>query len=75
MLGKRYEVYILNRINKENDNLKLRFETNDIDEACDKAHEIEKTSEEQFDATAIYDDIDKKWFGYHERGTSYIMSK
>lgn len=66
----RYEVYIYNGFN-----CKMRYETNDLDEACDKAHEIEKTSPEEFEGTALYDNLHCKWFGKHERNTSYVLSK
>ena len=67
---KRYEVYIYSGFN-----CKLRHETDNIDEACDKAHEIEKTSKEDFDGTALYDNLKCQWFGKHERGTTYVLSK
>lgn len=65
---KQYEVYIYNGFNA-----KLRYETNDINEAYDKAREIEKTSKEEFEGTALYDTIQEEWFGRHERGTRYIL--
>ena len=65
---KRYEVYIYNGFNA-----KLRYETDDINEACDKAHEIEKTSKEEFEGTALYDNVKEEWFGRHERGTAYVI--
>ena len=66
----RYEVYIYRGFK-----CFLRFETNDIDEACDKAYEIEKTSKEDFGGTALYDNLKREWFGRHERGTAHIISK
>ena len=70
-----YEVYIIESIGNGNDVCKLRFETNNIDAACDKATELENQSNEKFDATAIYDCRSKKWFGYHKKGTAHILSK
>lgn len=67
---KRYQVYIYT-----GSIAKLRFETNSIDEACDKAYEIEKTSKEDFEGTSMYDTQEKKWFGVHKRGSAYILSK
>lgn len=67
---KRYEIYI-----KQENAAKLRYETNNINEACDMAHEIESTSKESFEATAIYDTEERKWFGYHKRGTTYTLTK
>ena len=68
--AKRYEVYIYN-----GDRALLRFETNDIDEACDKAYEIEKTSKEEFEGTIIYDCKEELWFGRHKRYTAHILSR
>lgn len=68
--GKRYEVYIYN-----GDHCFLRYSTDDIDEACDKAHEIEQTSEEKFEGTIIYDCKEELWFGKHKRYTAYVLSK
>jgi len=67
---KRYEVYIYNGFNA-----KLRFETDSLDEASDKAYEIEKTSKEDFEGTAMYDNREQKWFARHMRGSAYILSK
>ena len=67
---KRYEIYIT-----EGTGAKLRFETDSLDEACDKGHEIETTSKESFEGTAIYDTKERKWFGYHKRGTAYTLTK
>ena len=71
----KYEIYIIEHATKEKDIIYLRDETNDINLACDLAHNLERNSSEQFDATAIYDTKNKKWFGYHERGCAYVLSK
>lgn len=67
---KRYEVYIY-----QEGSAKLRHETNSLDEACDKGHELEKTSKETFEGTIIYDTEERKWFGQHKRGTAYVLTK
>ena len=67
---KRYEIYI-----KQENAAKLRHETDSLDEACDAAHEIERSSKEDFEATAIYDTKERKWIGYHKRGAAYILAK
>lgn len=72
---KRYEIYIIKSLANGNDYCNLRAETNNIDHACDLAYEIENTCKENFDATAIYDNDEHKWFGYHKKGTAYILSK
>lgn len=66
----RYEVYIYNGAV-----YRLRFWTNDIDEACDKADEIEKTSKEEFDGTAIYDTKLNGFVNIHRKGTCHVLSK
>lgn len=65
---KRYEVYIYNGTHGL-----LRYDTDNIDEACDKAYELEKTSKEDFEGTVLYDNQKHQWFGRHERGTCYIL--
>lgn len=48
---------------------KLRYETDRLYEAVVKAREIEKTSTEDFEGTAIYANRAEKWLNRHERGT------
>lgn len=66
---KRYEVYIYDETTA-----KLRFETNDLDEACDKGQELETKSKEIFEGTIIRDTKENKWFGQHKRGTAYVLA-
>ena len=67
---KRYEVYTY-----IGDRAHLRYETNDINEACDIGDKIEKTSTEEFDGTILYDNLLRKWFGKHKKGSAYILSR
>lgn len=45
----------------------LRYQTDNLDEARAKAREIEETSSEDFEGTAIYDNIHHNWLEHHER--------
>ena len=67
----RYEIYM------STDGIKcfLKGEAEDVETACDKAYEIEKKSDDYHTATIIYDTAKKEWFGYHLKGTAYILAK
>ena len=61
----RYEIYVFNGFHAW-----LRAEAKDLDEARAKAREIERTSQEDFEGTALYDNLHCKWMDRHERETA-----
>ena len=62
MKRKRYEVntYRGFRVNAQ-------CETDDLEEALKKAHELEISSKDEFEGTAIYDNLHCEWVNRHER--------
>ena len=60
--SKRYEVDTYNGFR-----VKVRYETDDIEDALKKAHELEILSKDEFEGIAIYDNLHCDLVTRHER--------
>lgn len=64
----KYEIYI-----EKEGKAFLRSETNNIDNAWRQAYEVEHNND--CEGSVILNTETNEWFGYHKKGSAYVLSR